>query len=77
MEFPPDQVEGIADLDLSGAIELRARANEGNLGALAEWTVWALIQRFKRYRYSHQSAIDETKALLSRVDLRPRIVNNV
>lgn len=74
MQFPLDQVEGVSKLLATDAIALKASARGGNLGALAEWTVWTLYQQFRRFRYSHEKAIKETKALLERVDLQPRIV---
>jgi len=74
MDFPLDRVEGVSKLLATEAIALRQSARNGNLAALAEWTCWTLYQQFRRCRLSHDKAIAETKALLSRVNLQLRVV---
>ena len=77
MLYPLERLEDVCALTVEESSRLLVKAREGgNTDALADWTARSIYLHFKRRDgLDHDRALEATRALLSEVDLDPKVVD--
>jgi len=73
MNRTPEQIAGACALGPVKALELLDRGRTGDLGALKDWSVYALYRQFLRVGASPVAALHHTKIALDNIDLTAKV----
>lgn len=73
MIFPDERVVEVARLGPIKASELLEKGRAGDLGALADWSVYSMFREFVRLGASPSAAIAHTRSFLREVNLVARV----